>query len=106
MARKHWQIYERTADGKVHEGNADTVAVSDIPEKVLKYALKAAKLIGDGLYGVDLKEINGDVYVIEVNDNPSIDSGIEDAFLNDRLYTEIMAEILHRVEKKKETSPR
>ena len=106
MARKHWQIYERTADGKVHEGNADTVAVSDIPEKVLKYALKAAKLIGDGLYGVDLKEINGDVYVIEVNDNPSIDSGIEDAFLNDRLYAEIMAEILHRVEKKKEKSPR
>jgi glutathione synthase/RimK-type ligase-like ATP-grasp enzyme len=106
MARKHWQIYERTSDGKVHEGNADTVAVSDIPEKVLKYALKAAKLIGDGLYGVDLKEINGDVYVIEVNDNPSIDSGIEDAFLNDRLYTEIMEEILHRVEKKKEKSPR
>lgn len=106
MARKHWQIYERTEDGKVHEGNADTVAVTDIPEKVLKYALKAAKLIGDGLYGVDLKEINGEVYVIEVNDNPSIDSGIEDAFLKDGLYNEIAAEILRRVEKKKEIPSR
>lgn len=106
MARKHWQIYERTGDGKVHEGNADTVAVSEIPKKVLKNALKAANLIGNGLYGVDLKEIDGNVYVIEVNDNPSIDSGIEDAFLRDGLYGEIMKEILYRVEKKKEKSSR
>ncbi len=102
MARKHWQIYERTGDGKIHEGNVDTIAANDIPEKVLKYALKAANLIGNGLYGVDLKEINGDVFVIEVNDNPSIDSGIEDAILKDELYQRVMEEILIRIEKKKE----
>jgi hypothetical protein len=30
------------------------------------------------MYGVDIKESNGKVYVIEVNDNPSLDGG-EDA---------------------------
>lgn len=102
MARKHWQIYKRTGDGKVHEGNVDTVDVADIPAKVLKYALKAANLIGNGLYGVDLKEINGNVFVIEVNDNPSIDAGIEDAILKEDLYRKIMKEILLRIEKKKQ----
>jgi len=106
MARKHWQIYERTADGKTHEGNADTVPVDEIPENILKYALKAAKLIGNGLYGVDLKEIDGKVYVIEVNDNPSIDSGIEDEYLKEKLYETIIEEILHRIERKKERSSR
>ena len=41
----------------------------------LEIGLKAAKSIGNGLYGVDLKEANGGVYVIEVNDNPSSESG-------------------------------
>jgi glutathione synthase/RimK-type ligase-like ATP-grasp enzyme len=102
MARKHWQIYERTHDGKTHEGNADTIPVEELPKAILKNALKAAKLIGNGLYGVDLKEIDGRVYVIEVNDNPSIDSGIEDAILKDQLYLEIMQELLNRIEQKKE----
>lgn len=106
MARKHWQIYERTIDGKVHGGNTDTVRIEEIPEDVLKFALQAANLIGNGLYGVDLKEMNGGVCVIEVNDNPSIDSGIEDAVLKDELYRRIMEEIVKRVEKKKERSAR
>lgn len=106
MARKHWQIYERTGDGKIHGGNTDTVPIDEIPENVLKFAMKAANLIGKGLYGVDLKEVNGDVFVIEVNDNPSIDSGIEDAVLKEDLYLRIMEEILLRVEKKKERSSR
>lgn len=102
MARKHWQIYERTGDGKTHEGNADTIPVDAVPSQVLKSALKAAQLIGDGLYGVDLKEIDGDAFVIEVNDNPNIDSGIEDEYLKDDLYESIMKEILRRIELKKE----
>lgn len=101
MARKHWQIYERTGDGKTYSGNADTLAVEDVPTEVVKNALKAAKLIGNGLYGVDVKEINGKVFVIEVNDNPSIDSGCEDAVLKDKLYQAVMDEFLRRIEKKK-----
>ena len=102
MARKHWQIYERTGDGKTHEGNADTLPIEDVPAHILKVAQKAARLIGDGLYGVDLKEIDGDVFVIEVNDNPNIDSGIEDEYLKDGLYVAIMKELLRRIELKKE----
>lgn len=101
MARKHWQIYERTEGGKTYSGNADTLALEDMPKDVVKNALKAAKLIGNGLYGVDVKEIDGKVYVIEVNDNPSIDSGCEDAVLKDKLYQAIMDEFLRRVELKK-----
>lgn len=106
MARKHWQIYERTGDGKTHEGNADTMPLDDVPKHVLSNALKAAKLIGVGLYGVDVKEINGQVFVIEVNDNPSIDAGIEDAILKEELYEAIMKEILNRIILKKERRSR
>jgi glutathione synthase/RimK-type ligase-like ATP-grasp enzyme len=101
MARKHWQIYKRSGNGKTEGGNTQTIPVDDIPRQVLKYALKAAGLIGDGLYGVDLKEINGRVYVIEVNDNPNIDFGIEDAIMKDELYKIIVKEFLRRIEKQK-----
>ena len=50
---------------------------------MLNTALKAANLIGDGLYGVDLKQIGKKVYVIEVNANPNIDAGMEDQILKD-----------------------
>ncbi len=40
--------------------------------------------------------------VIEINDNPSIDSNVEDGVLKDELYMQIMQHILHRIKKKKE----
>ena len=60
-----------------------------------------ANLIGDGLYGVDLKEVDGKPLVIEVNDNPNIDAGIEDAVLGSELYRTIMEGFLRRIEKKR-----
>jgi len=33
---------------------------------------------------------NGKGYVIEVNDNPNIDSGVEDKYLGDELYRLVM----------------
>jgi glutathione synthase/RimK-type ligase-like ATP-grasp enzyme len=65
---------------------------------VLETALKAAALIGDGLYGVDLKEIDGKVYVMEVNDNPNIDFGIEDDVLKEKLYDMVIESIHNRIE--------
>jgi glutathione synthase/RimK-type ligase-like ATP-grasp enzyme len=53
-------------------------------------AVRAANLIGDGLYGVDLKEVNGRCYVMEINDNPNIDAGNEDAVEGDALYREVL----------------
>lgn len=104
MARKHWQIYEHAGDGKTHTGRVDTLPVDQAPPQVVEVALKSASFIGNGLYGVDLKEVNGQVYLIEINDNPSIDSGCEDFVLKDELYKIIMQEILIRIERKKERS--
>ena len=64
----------------------------------MKLALKAANLIGDGLYGVDVKESNGNFYIIEVNDNPNIDSDSEDAILKEDLYNRIMEVFVRRME--------
>lgn len=58
-----------------------TVAMDrrDAPKRLCEVALKACSIVGKGLYGVDLKEVNGDYVVVEVNDNPSIYAGYEDA---------------------------
>ncbi|MBU1020144.1 MAG: RimK family alpha-L-glutamate ligase, partial [Firmicutes bacterium] len=89
MSKGHWQIYN-WHDQDEFDGLVDTLKLEDVPEKVLKAAVKAASLIGNGLYGVDLKEKDDKVYLIEVNDNPSIDHGIEDAVYGYKIYQDIM----------------
>ena len=42
--------------------------------------------------------VNGEVYVIEINDNPNIDSDIEDLVLKDKLYDKIIRSIFNRIE--------
>jgi len=101
MVKKHWQILKRNETGKSLEGNAETFPVEDVPLAVCQTALKAANLIGNGFYGVDLKQVGKKIYVIEINDNPSIDAGVEDRILKDDLYREIMQTIMERVELKK-----
>ncbi|HCA89989.1 MAG: 30S ribosomal protein S6--L-glutamate ligase [Legionellaceae bacterium] len=100
MAENHWQIYNWEADKEHREGKYDTIPIHDIPEGVLKVALKATKLIGDGLYGVDIKSYADKHYVIEINDNPNIDFGIEDKMLGDALYHQIMNVFLQRIRRK------
>jgi glutathione synthase/RimK-type ligase-like ATP-grasp enzyme len=102
MAKGHWQIYNWNGKKKQEtEGDSDTVPYEEVPFNVLHTALKAANLIGDGLYGVDLKEINGKAYVIEINDNPSIDSGCEDLVLKKELYAAIIKSIKRRIDNHK-----
>lgn len=101
MAGDHWQIIHRDSKGKISEGKFETLSIEAAPERVVQTALKAANLIGDGLYGVDVKEINGEPFIIEVNDNPNIDSGVEDVVLKDALYARIMEVFLNRIEKSK-----
>ena len=69
---------------------------------MLRTALRAANAVGDGLYGVDCKMIGKKCYIIEVNDNPSIESGVEDMILKDSLYLTIMHTMYDRVCMKKE----
>jgi glutathione synthase/RimK-type ligase-like ATP-grasp enzyme len=99
MARQHWQVYNHQTTGEASSGDSTTVPITDVPESVLATALQAAALIGDGLYGVDIKEVGDRAVVIEVNDNPNIDSGIEDAFLGDQLYHALAACFIRRLEK-------
>jgi glutathione synthase/RimK-type ligase-like ATP-grasp enzyme len=61
-------------------------------------AVRAADLIGDGLYGVDLKQSGRGVYLVEVNDNPSLDFGYEDGALGDELYTRVMKVFAKRLD--------
>ena len=97
MARKHWQIVKREGS-RVEPGNAETLPVDKAPASVVSLAVRAARLIGDGLYGVDLKVLDGKAVVIEINDNPNIDGGIEDAILGDFLYERILRDFADRVE--------
>lgn len=98
MAKGHWQIYNHSGKGKDQTGLVDTLPLYQVPHKVVKTALKAAAQIGKGLYGVDLKEVNGKVMVIEVNDNPNIDYMIEDAILGDELYYRILNHFMRSLE--------
>ncbi|MFV0290603.1 MAG: RimK family protein [Mangrovibacterium sp.] len=90
MAKGHWQIYNHGAKGGNQTGLAETIPLYQVPSQVIRTALKATSLIGKGLYGVDLKIINNKAVVIEINDNPSIDHGIEDSILGDELYYRII----------------
>jgi glutathione synthase/RimK-type ligase-like ATP-grasp enzyme len=100
MAKGHWQIYNHDVKGCDQSGLVDTLPLYRVPQNVIRTALKASSLIGKGLYGVDLKVINNKAMVIEVNDNPSIDHGIEDAILGDELYYRILNYFIRSLELK------
>jgi len=101
MSRGHWQIYNHGAKSAAKSGGFETLPVRAAPSEVLKLAQRATTPIGDGLYGVDIKQAGDRVAIIEVNDNPSIDAGVEDAYLGDDLYRRIMDEFLRRMERKR-----
>jgi glutathione synthase/RimK-type ligase-like ATP-grasp enzyme len=85
MARGHWQIVHGSG-ATTRYGRVEPVAVSAAPGEAVELGLRAASLVGDGLYGVDIKEVGGRFLVMEVNDNPNLESGLEDAILKDGLY--------------------
>jgi len=70
-------------------GSTKTLFKEDAPAALKKLALSACETIGDGLFGVDLKEIDGDFTVVEVNDNPSIYAKEEDR-KNPDVYSKII----------------
>lgn len=99
MAKDHWQIYNwNSADKEEITGRFDTVPLDQVPHGIVKMAVKVSSMIGHGLYGVDLKEINGKAMVIEVNDNPNIDADIEDQVMKDELYLTVMRSLRRRIE--------
>lgn len=103
MATGHWQVYNwasesEGADGFHKVGNSDCIPLAEVPAAVINTAKRAAACIGDGLYGVDLKESGGKVYVIEVNDNPNIDADVEDIIEGEQLYDRLAEDLARRIE--------
>lgn len=72
----------------------ESVPKEKIPDNVIKIAMDAANSIGNGLYGIDLKETKDKVYVIEVNDNPSLEAGELDYY--PEAYKKIISTIMER----------
>ncbi|MEZ6037839.1 MAG: RimK family protein [Planctomycetota bacterium] len=101
MASGHWQIVKQTGAGKFSHGRVEPVALDQVPKAVVDIGLRAANVIGDGLYGVDIKVAGERIVVTEVNDNPNIDVGCEDAILGRELYERIMRGMLDRVRSRK-----
>lgn len=100
MAKNHWQIINWGTKVKNDmTGNFDIFKIEDVPQYVVDIALKATKLIGNGLYGVDVKEVDGKAFVIEINDNPNIDAGVEDSLLGEQLYATIIGHLLDNVKR-------
>ena len=99
MAKNHWQIYKQNKSGTVSDGgSADTYDLDLVPPQLISLAERAGGLIGKGLYGLDIKEKDGQFYVIEINDNPNLDAGGEDKILKDCLYEKIMGYFLQKME--------
>jgi glutathione synthase/RimK-type ligase-like ATP-grasp enzyme len=89
MAKKHWQIVKHRANGNPLEGDHLTVPLGEAPPAVVDIGLRAAQLIGGGLYGVDIKETENGIFVVEVNDNPNIEHGVEDQAEKDQVWIEL-----------------
>lgn len=100
MAKNHWQIYNWDSKEDEIEGKFETFAVDEIPAVIKDIALRAARKIGNGLYGVDIKVGKQGPFVIEINDNPNIDHGVEDRILGKELYKKIIMVFKKRIDQK------
>jgi len=71
---------QASVNGHLVYCGVESVTPDKVPPHVIRLGIDAANAIGNGLYGVDIKNNDGDAYVIEVNDNPSIESGEDDCY--------------------------
>jgi glutathione synthase/RimK-type ligase-like ATP-grasp enzyme len=90
-------VNQVAAGQRLIEGETVAMSVGEAPEPVIEMAVRAANLIGRGLYGVDLKQVEDRFYLIEVNCNPNIDAGNEDQVLGEALYREVLGVFARRI---------
>ncbi len=98
MARGHWQVVKYRPDGSSREGGFRAFGLDQAPREVIDLAVRAARPIGDGFYGVDLKQTDHGIIVMEVNDNPSLEHGIEDAVGKDEVWMRVLRWFIDRFE--------
>ncbi|MCW5696111.1 MAG: RimK family protein [Bauldia sp.] len=97
MAKRHWQIVKHQPDGTAVEGGFKSMTIGEAPPAVIDIGLRAASLIGAGLYGVDIKETADGLFVVEINDNPNIEHGVEDASEKDQVWVELTRWFIDRL---------
>lgn len=78
MGAGAWRIHDRDEAGRENLCTVEGIDRSQVNPKLIEVALAAGKAIGNSLYGIDIKEFDDGFMVIEVNDNPNIDAGLED----------------------------
>ncbi|NLE87676.1 MAG: RimK family protein [Myxococcales bacterium] len=100
MVRGHWQIQVAEDTTKRRYGRVDTLGLDETPPEAIALAVRAANQVGRGFYGVDIKELDGRFVVMEINDNPSVEAGCEDAVLKDDLYLAVMRTFYRRFEER------
>jgi glutathione synthase/RimK-type ligase-like ATP-grasp enzyme len=98
MARGHWQVVKYRPDGSSHEGGFRAFDIDQAPPELIDIALRAARPIGDGFYGVDLKQTDRGIVVMEVNDNPNLEHGIEDQVGKDEIWMRLLRWFIERFE--------
>lgn len=84
---------QASVNGHLVYCGVESVPPDEVPAEIIDLAIEAGNAIGKGLYGVDIKESNGRLYVIEVNDNPSLDGG-EDVCYPD-VYRRIISYLIN-----------
>ena len=60
--------------------------------------MRAARAIGEGFYGVDIKQTEQGFIVMEVNDNHNLEHGIEDQVGKDEVWTKVLKWFIERFE--------
>jgi glutathione synthase/RimK-type ligase-like ATP-grasp enzyme len=98
MARGHWQVVKYRPDGSSHEGGFRTFELDKAPLELIDIAVRAARPIGEGFYGVDIKETPTGFVVMEVNDNPNLEHGIEDQVGKDEIWIRLLKWFIERFE--------
>ena len=78
MARGHWQIVKHRPDGSSQRRRLPRLRSRPGAARGDRYRGARGAPIGDGFYGVDLKQTDSGIVVMEVNDNPNLEHGIED----------------------------
>jgi glutathione synthase/RimK-type ligase-like ATP-grasp enzyme len=95
---RHWQIVKHRADGSSCEGGFRTFDFDQAPQALIDIAVCAARPIGDGFYGVDVNETTNGFIVMEVDDNPNLEHGIEDQVGKDEIWTRVLKWFVGRFE--------
>ncbi|VVB91295.1 Alpha-aminoadipate--LysW ligase LysX [uncultured archaeon] len=83
-----WKVRSKI-NGKNVWGKTIAVPRESISPELKDICIGLSKRVGDGLYGLDVKETKDGYRVIEINDNPSIYDGYEDAIDGD-IYEKII----------------